>query len=91
MSEIIYTPQEKEVCDMLIVELRRAMRLHIGFPLDPIYAVAILSEEAGEAVQAANDYIHHGGVKSNIRKELTHTGAMALRCLIHLDNMNRAS
>lgn len=45
----------------------------------------IMAEEAGEAVQAANDAVHGGASLEPLRKELEQTAAMCIRCLIHLD------
>ena len=66
-------------------ELARAEKLHPDFPADLIRQVAIMSEEAGEAVKAANNTIHHGECISEVRTELIHTAAMCLRCLMALD------
>lgn len=79
-------PVEGSVCAMLI-ELARAEKIHPVWPTDPIHQVAIMAEEAGEAVQAANNLVHHN--KANgaflLRCELIQTGAMAIRCLINLE------
>ncbi len=72
--------------DEIINELARAERLHPVWPADPIHAVAIMMEEAGESVQAANDVVHLGApVSDSLRKELIQTGAMVLRVLMHLE------
>lgn len=65
-------------------ELLQAINKHPVFPIDVIYATAILAEESGEAVRAANELVHHNGSVSDLEKELIHTGAMALRNLLHL-------
>lgn len=72
----------------ILTELARAERLHPVWPEDTVHQVAIMIEEAGEAVQSANNYVHHG--KSivdavQVRRELVQTGAMTIRCLMHLD------
>lgn len=55
------------------------------WPKDVVYMTAIMAEEAGEAVQAANDAVHGGASLEPLRKELEQTAAMCIRCLIHLD------
>lgn len=73
----------------ILAELSRAEDLHPDWPEDLIYQLAILSEEAGEAVQAANNHVHHRGDIEAVREELVQTGAMALRCLINLRGVRR--
>jgi len=68
-------------------ELGRAREAHPLWPKDPVRQVAIMVEEAGEALQAVLDWQVCGGPRGpkDLRKELVQTGAMALRCLITLD------
>ena len=73
----------------ILKELARAERLHPAWPADPVHQVAIMMEEAGETVQAANDLLYgdHGAAmmfNADLHRELVHTGAMCLRCLMHL-------
>lgn len=74
----------------MIAELARAEHLHPVWPGrgrrgDHVWAASIVTEEAGEVLQAALNYQAHGrGSVAHIRKELVHTGAMALRALINL-------
>ncbi len=63
-----------------------ACKKHPSFPSDPVQATAIMAEEAGEAVQAANDVVWHNGDIIKLRKELLHTGAMCVRILCGLDS-----
>lgn len=65
-------------------ELSKAEKKHPGWPEDKIHAVAILIEEAGEAMQAAIDCVYTGGNIEHLREELAQTGAMAIRALLHL-------
>lgn len=67
-------------------ELHRAEHLHPVWPSDPVHQVSILMEESGEAVQAANDVLHKGCDTEKLRRELIQTGAMAIRCLINMEN-----
>lgn len=71
----------------ILDELDRAEKKHPVWPADPIHQVAILMEEAGEAVQAANDAVHHGAdVGPALRRELLQVGAMATRVLTSLNS-----
>jgi len=72
------------VIEQIFAELRKAEAKHPGWPNDPIHAVGILVEEAGEAMQAAIDHVYAGGDLENLRTELAQTGAMAIRALLHL-------
>jgi len=60
-------------------ELNRARGLHPVWPDDQVHQVAIVCEEAGEALQAALNYQDHGKPFAEIRKEITHTAAMCER------------
>ena len=60
-------------------ELIRAKTLHPVWPEDQVHQVAIVCEEAGEALQAALNYQDHGKPFAEIRKEITHTAAMCER------------
>jgi NTP pyrophosphatase (non-canonical NTP hydrolase) len=70
----------------VFLELRKAEAKHPRWPEDPIHAVAILVEEAGESMQAALDYTYSGGDIERLREELAQTVALAIRALLHLDN-----
>lgn len=83
-----YEIRKNEAVESLLLELVRAQNLHPIFPDDLIHAVAIMCEESGEAIQAALQFKYEGGKKSDVRKELIHTGAMVLRCLINIDKMS---
>lgn len=70
--------------ELIIAELRAAEKKHPGWPEDKVHALAILAEEAGEAVKEALDVHYTGKDTADLVKELAQTGAMALRALIHL-------
>lgn len=78
------THKAQTIIDAIFTELGRAQRLHPVWPTDLIHAAAILAEESGEVVKAANNHIHHGGSLDEVRTELVQTGAMVLRMLINL-------
>lgn len=73
--------------EAVFAELRKAEAKHPGWPLDPIHAVGILVEEAGESMQAAIDHVYAGGNIDDLRIELAQTGAMAIRALMHLERL----
>lgn len=77
-----------EAIELILEELRKAEKRHPGWPDDPVYGVAILNEESGEATKEALD-ISFGvdGAKERFVMELAQTGAMAIRNLIHLSRL----
>ncbi len=62
-------------------ELKRAKSIHPNWPKDPIHQAAIITEEAGEVLQAANNYVYHTASQDKIREEVIQTAAMCLRWL----------
>ena len=66
---------------LIKTELKRAKKIHPVFPDDIVHQAAIVSEEAGEMVQAALNYYYHTGSIECIEHELIQTGAMVLRML----------
>lgn len=73
-----------EALKSIIHELSEAEIKHPGWPDDPIHAVAIMIEEAGESMQAAIDLYYGKGTVDHLCEELAQTGAMAIRALMHL-------
>lgn len=69
---------------LILEELERAKALHPKFPLDVIHQVAIMNEEAGEAIRAALNWSYHGEDVEHLKTELIQTAAMCLRCLEHI-------
>lgn len=63
-----------------------AVEKHPYFPRDIIHMTAIMAEEAGEAIQAANNAVHEGESLEPVRQELAQTAAMCIRCLINLED-----
>lgn len=66
-------------------ELSRAETLHPTWPADIIHQAAVVAEEAGELVQAANDHIYKAPCPERLRTEAVQVGAMAIRFLINQD------
>jgi len=86
-----FTPQDmerqmrrNEAIALICAELDRAQGLHPAFPVDTVHQVAVMVEEAGEAMQAALNHIYHGGSLEAVKTETIHAGAMALRVLMNL-------
>ena len=70
-------------------ELCRAIKKWPGWPTDPIHAAAIVSEESGELVRAANRFTYEGADLSEMKKEAVQVGAMAMRFLAGLEEYER--
>ena len=62
-------------------ELEKCKTKHPEFPLDVIERIAIMAEEAGEAVQAANNIKWENGNKDDLKLELLQTAAVCVRIL----------
>ena len=62
-------------------ELKWAKELHPIWPKDQVHQVAIVCEEAGEALQAALNHVDHGKDFCEITKEIIQTAAMCERWL----------
>lgn len=65
--------------------LIEATKKHPDFPQNVVEMVAIMAEEAGEAIRAANIYQHENGKLDDVITELYQTAAMCIRCLTYLD------
>ena len=73
-----------EAIEIVFSELRAAEKKHPGWPLDLIHSVGIITEEVGEAMQAAIECEYRQASREPLRKELAQVGAMAIRALIYL-------
>ena len=74
----------------ILLELEWAEKKHPVWPADPVYAAAVVNEEAGELVQACNN--HTEGRKTKGRDsmlmagiEASHTAVTALRFKMHME------
>ncbi len=65
----------------ILKALNEAKQIHPEYPKDPVHMVAIMVEEAGEAMQEANDILWDHGSADDLKTELLHTIATAIRCL----------
>ena len=72
------------ILESVITELDMARAKWPDWPVDPVHAAAVVSEEAGELVQAANDFCYSGGDSERMRSEAVQTVAMGLRFLAGL-------
>ena len=72
----------------IVKELDRAELLYPSYPTDPVHAVAILAEEAGEVVKAVNDAVTKGKPTEDCRKEAIQAAAMAFRFLKNFEQYN---
>lgn len=70
----------------IVAELEKAKEKHPFFPLDAVGRCSIMMEEAGEAVQAANDVMWANGDKEHLKNELKQTAAMCIRILEAMEN-----
>lgn len=68
----------------IIRELGSATHKFPDWPQDPLHAVAVLSEEVGELVQAILQYVYEGATE-NIYAEAIQVGAMVVRFLLNMD------
>jgi len=81
--------------DRIMDALQHAERKHPGWHTDPVRQAAIISEEAGEVIQATLNMVeeaerHESGMnrpdlEMKVIKEVAQTGAMALRYLINYE------
>ena len=69
-------------------EIDRAEKLHPDWPTNPIHQAAIVTEEAGELLQASLNHKEHKGSKKAIITEAIHTAASALRFLKNIEENN---
>lgn len=70
----------------LVAELQRAEIKHPIWPDNQLRQTAIVSGEAGEAMQASLHVAEGRGDMGKLREEIIQTGAMCLRWLINHDN-----
>jgi hypothetical protein len=83
-----------KLVDEIVAEYNRACALFPDWPDDAVHAAAIMSEEAGETLQAAIDFnfksrkggtSRYASLLRNMRVEAIQTGAMVLRILLGMD------
>lgn len=80
---------------MTNIEIRRAVEAELceakkKWPKsykDVIHAVAVMNEEAGEAIQAALDMTYDDGSIKKVKDEVIQTAAMCFRILENIDDL----
>ena len=76
------------VLAQIFSEVERAEKLHPDWPTNPIHQAAIVTEEAGEILQASLNHNEQKGSKKAIITEAIHTAASALRFLKNVEENN---
>ena len=70
---------------MIDMELKKAKEKHPFFPLDAVGRCSIMSEEAGEATQVANDIVFEGlddaEHRAKLKAEVLQTACVCVRIL----------
>ena len=72
----------------IFAEVERAEKLHPDWPTNPIHQAAIVTEEAGELLQASLNHNERRGSKKAMITEAIHTAASVIR---FLKNINEES
>ena len=76
----------KNIINEIVRTLESAEQQHPIFPDDLIHKVAIMTEESGEAMRAALNFVYVNGTKEELVTELLQTAAMCVR-ILKQDNM----
>ena len=63
-------------------------QLHPDWPTSPIHQAAIVTEEAGELLQASLNHNEHKGSKKAMITEAIHTAATVIRFLKNIEESN---
>lgn len=72
------------IIDLVHEEYCRACKKHPIWPSNLVEALAIITEESGEAIKAGNEYHHNeGGTFEEIEKEVIQTMSTCMRFLIN--------
>ncbi len=75
----------EQILCLVMAELERAEKIHPAWPADLVKASAILAEEAGETLRAANTFDETRSGKKEIITEAVQTAAMAIRLLKNIN------
>ena len=81
--------REGDIIDLIQAELLRAELKYPAWPVDAIHAASVLSEEAGELTQSANDFAYDDGSFERMAEEAVQVGAMVFRFLAHIEQYRR--
>jgi NTP pyrophosphatase (non-canonical NTP hydrolase) len=96
LQRYLSDPRVVEALGDIIMELSRAEVKHPIWPEDMVHAVAILAGEAGECLKAANHYREGRDTEGedsfySIKREAIQTGAMTVRLLINLPELEEVA
>ena len=72
----------KDIFGEVFAEIERAEKKFPNFPDDIVHGIAIMAEEAGEAVKASLDAFYGRGTIRQLEKEVIQTIAMGVRFLL---------
>ena len=75
----------ERILSLIMAEVDRAEKIHPAWPRDLVKASAIVAEEAGETLQAANNFDESRSGKQHIITEAIHTAATAIRLLKNIN------
>jgi len=75
----------EQILCLVMAELERTEKIHPAWPSDLVKASAILAEEAGETLRAANSFDETRSGKKEIITEAVQTAAMAIRLLKNIN------
>lgn len=75
----------EQILCRILAELERAEKIHPAWPIDLVKASAILAEEAGETLRAANTFDETRSGKKEIVTEAVQTAATAIRLLKNIN------
>lgn len=77
-----------DVVSEVMAELEKAIRKFPTWPTDPLHAVGVFNEEAGELSKAVLQQVYepHKNAADDVRKEARQAAAMALRFLVSIDS-----
>jgi len=73
---------DKAAIAMVLQEIGAASKKWPGWPSDPVHAAAVVSEEAGELVQAAMNHTYGWGDPKHMLNEAIQTAAVSIRFII---------
>ena len=85
----IHTDYINEIFDAIGNELEFALQKFPQFPCDPLHAIGVVNEEAGEATKDALQWTYEPHKKKDaktLKKELIQTAAMCIRTICGLES-----
>ncbi len=79
---------KNEILNAILIESEKAETKHPEWPIDPVYAAAIIGEEYGEVMKEAVKLVGNepDADENKLKQELVQTAAMCLRAIWNLIN-----